>query len=941
MAGPRYVILDFETTGLDPRSSEILEIGALQVEGLEVQKRYHQLIKPQGPIPAVVSQITGITAETVADAPALEEVLPGFLEFLGGLPIVAHNANLEQAFLDHFVTPAAHGLIFSTHNSIEPFALLLPDHPSHSLESLRKWAGIVTENAHRADQDCEDLLSVLRHAREWMRLERPEITRIVTEMLGNRAGAAPEGRWWWLWFFSFEEDELSQALELRSESSLETNPLSVVFEREPLGDLKDLRSQDSSREIDWEKEVPAEEVHRALNQELERFKYRQSQDQMAQQVRQALTQGQRVAIEAPTGTGKSVAYLLPGVLAAEASGAPLVISTHSKALQDQLLEKDIPTVRTLLQKPALKATTVKGQENYLCLRKLHDFMLSLEEDAPLEERFSVTYLLCLAAVTRAAELDRVSYYLQTQFKSLPQILERVRSHHTTTVGPSCPFYKSCHFYNSARLAHVSNVVIANHALVFQWPMHLPQIRNIVFDEAHHLEDQITEAYSVRMKEQELADNLDRLSRRAGGKRVGDQVAISRLLGNLHLPAPWNDVHPAEHLADGIEKIRTRMNELRAVVPLAVVGEGRNEGYEDLIDLAGLRGPAAAPLLAALQNLQAAIKDVRDFLAAGVAAADSKTSRSDPSFDTLTTQAHRFDSYEQKLRALIDPEAKNFIRLLYWNARESVWRLQVAPISVAELTEPFFAAKRAMVLTSATLTHGSAASFVTDRIGLKLSRPLLSLPSPYRLAEQASIYIPSDVAQPGTPSHLEALVDFAAQTARVMAGRTLLLMTSNRRLAFAAEVLRERLKPQGITVYDSLSDRRAAESFRETERALLIGSERYGEGLDIPGKALSCVIIEKINEAMTRGPLPEARRARTRFGLYDYDFPLRMMWLKQRVGRLIRSPSDMGSIVVFDPRYNGWSASSRGIVQKALAPIPIQVGTREWILSQIETHWIPE
>jgi Rad3-related DNA helicase len=302
---------------------------------------------------------------------------------------------------------------------------------------------------------------------------------------------------------------------------------------------------------------------------------------------------------------------------------------------------------------------------------------------------------------------------------------------------------------------------------------------------------------------------------------------------------------------------------------------------------------------------------------------------------LNTYAFRFESFEQRVRALIDSENENVLRLLFWDGRESVWRLWVAPIEVASMSEPFFASKRAVVLTSATLSSGVSPDFVIKRIGLNTSRPLLSLPSPYALEKQAVVYIPSDIAPPGTASHLEALLEFTGQVAGALGGRTLLLMTSNRRLKFAAEALRDRMLKSGITVLDSLSDRRAADVFRVTDRALLIGSERYGEGLDIPGKALTCVIIEKINEAMTRSPLAEARKARTQFGLYDYDFPLRMMWLKQRAGRLIRSPSDTGAIVVFDARYHAWSQSSRAHVNRALAPMPIKGGTREQIVGLIE------
>jgi len=282
---------------------------------------------------------------------------------------------------------------------------------------------------------------------------------------------------------------------------------------------------------------------------------------------------------------------------------------------------------------------------------------------------------------------------------------------------------------------------------------------------------------------------------------------------------------------------------------------------------------------------------------------------------------------------------NFLRLLYWNPRENTWRIRISPIEVKGLATEFFAETRAIALTSATLSSGANPTFVTDRIGLALSKPFASLPSPYPLAKQAIAYLPSDVSQPGTPAHLDAIIAFTEQTARILGGRTMLLMTANHRLKYAAEQLRTRLEKYGIQVFDSVSDRRAIDAFRAADRALLIGSERYGEGIDLPGRQLACVIIEKMNEAMTRGPLAEARKSRTRFGLFDYDFPLRMIWLKQRVGRLIRATEDRGAIVVFDPRFHGWSAPSKNIVVAALDPIPVKGGTRDEILMQIEAMGI--
>ena len=916
---PYYVILDFETTGLDPTSAEIIEIGAILVEGLEEKDRFHALVKPTGKLPRVITQLTGITDEMLASEKPLAEVLPAFLEFMRDYPVVAHNASLEQNFLDHHVVPLAAGGAFMVHNSIEPLAMILPDHVSHSMDSMRKWARVSSENAHRADKDCDDLLKVLVCGFEFLKAERPHIAKLVDENLASD--------WWWAQFFRAAVGDSMTGAQMP--------------ERELLGDLRDLRSKDSSREIDWDRAVTAEQVHEDLHHSAGEiaFEFRTAQERMAQEVRQALIKGERIAIEAPTGTGKSVAYLLPGILAAEATQAPLVVSTHSKSLQDQLLEKDIPIVRALIGKPALRATTVKGQENYLCLRKFHDLVATFDRES-LEQRWSLTYLQAYESVTPVAELDRISQYIRMQFPVMNMMIDRIRSHHTTTLGPPCPYYKHCHFFDSARLAHQSDVVIANHALVFQWPQNLPQIRNVVFDEAHHLEEQITEAYSVRLSEEEISENTDRFSRKSGGKRAGDGTIIGRLMAQLVLQPPFEDVVAAEKIKEIGERIRERLTDLRSVVPLALDRQREgSEGYEQMIDLANKKTPALTELLDALTNLAGALGDARAYLAAGQTACSGQKPKGgmgdDPALDLLNTYAFRFETYEQRVRALIDSGNDNVLRLLFWDGRESVWRLWVAPIEVAGLSEPFFASKRAVVLTSATLSSGSLPDFVVRRIGLNLSRPLLSLPSPYELEKQAVVYIPQDLAPPGTQSHLESLIDFTGQVASALGGRTLLLMTSNRRLRFAADALRERMLKNGITVLDSLSDRRAADVFRVTERALLIGSERYGEGLDIPGEALTCVIIEKINEAMTRSPLAEARKARTQFGLYDYDFPLRMMWLKQRAGRLIRSPSDTGAIVVFDSRYHAWSVSSRAHVNRALAPIPIKGGTREQIVGMIE------
>ncbi len=924
-----FFLLDFETTGLDPASDELIEVGAIRVRvepsgKFTEESRFSTLVRPDSKIPHEIQRLTGITDEAVRDAPGIEDTLPRLQEFLSsGDPdsdpvCIAHNASMEQGFLDALYErhrSAGLGTPPRVINSIEPLALLLAEHGSHSMESMRKWAGLSLEGSHRALEDCEALLAVLNHAQDFMRRERPWVPGLVLGFLKD------ESQWDWRWFFE--------------------NPLGyhgLVDERPPAkaerGDLRELKKADEKRSDAPlpESRLSKSNIETALQAgaRLQGLELRPQQLALATSVLEAQKSGARVAIEAPTGTGKSLGYLLPGLLRARETGTPLVVSTHSKALQDQLIEKDIPKLEAVLEAP-IRATAVKGQNNYLCLRKLDEWLSSVGFSHTLEEKWASAYLSVLEKVEPVVVLEKISRYLRNLFPALDEVIDRVRSQHTTTLGPPCPFYKQCHFFDSARIAHESEVIIANHALAFSWPAHLPQIRDLVIDEGHHLEEQLTQSLTQELTEWDLDEACDRLARRQGGagtarggKKLGDAQAISRLVDGLSF----------EDFLSRTQEIRTRSSHLRTAAPLWMPhgdgGGGSGGGYDGYEQSLVLKGPQAKPI-AMLSELRAAVRDLHGFLVQ--LTQKLAGAKSSLELDLLKTHEMRFGEFASVLEAGLSDDA-NFLKTFYWDGRETTWRIQIEPIEVAGLGEPFFATKRSVVVTSATLSAGTQSEFVTSRVGLKLGSPLLQLPSPYDLAKAATVYFPTAISPPGTPGHLDALASFAETITMELGGRTLLLMSSNRRLRIAAERLRQRLGRARIEVFDSVSDRRAVDGFLASERAILVGGERYGEGLDIPGPKLTCVILEKINEAMTRSPLAEARKSRTKFALFDYDFPLRMIWLKQRVGRLIRSPSDTGAVVVFDPRYSGWSQGSRTQVDRTLAPMPIRILAPDEIALQI-------
>jgi len=906
-----YLILDFETTGLSAAESEIIEIGALAVQGLTPLAQLNCLVKPKKEVPKAISQLTGITPEMLEDQLPLEDVLSRFLEFVGNRPIVAHNCSMEESFITEHIAPHAPTHSFEFFNSIEPLALIFPDSPSHSMESLRKLCKVDSDNSHRAFKDCEDLLKILTYSRDVLFNDRGQIQTIVEKTLGKD--------WWWSWLFG-----------LPNETTYEPKSLLDAIKRHPLGDFV----QKATKKEKINDNLVTEALHGKNIISTRSFEYRKAQEEMTQAVKTALIEEERIAIEAPTGTGKSVAYLIPSVLAAVSSDTPVVVSTHSKSLQDQLLKKDVPVTTELLGLDKLKATTVKGQENYVCLRKLYELASTITDDTSYDEKFCLAYLLALSSVSDTAETDTVSNYLKQNFPSFNEIISNVSSHFTTTKGQSCRFYDHCHFFNSARLAHSSQIIIANHALVFRWPNHLPDIRNIIFDEAHHLEDQITDAFSIEVEEETVAENLNRLSRKHGKRRVGDCTQLAMLIRQLKLSARFTDKDPSKYIEELTETAKNRLLQLTSLIPLVLPKNRQGtEGYEEPIHLNAK--PALSTLVDTLSNLGASLADIADYLKAAIDACEGSSIKNDLTFDILLGHAARFDEFQKQLKIMTDFSDCNYLRIIYWHPREYIWRASAQPIEVAKLAAEFWKERRTIVLTSATLSGGKTSCFLTDRIGLELSKPLLSLPSPYNLKELATVFIPHDIGPPGTQGHLDALIGFTEQMATLLKGKTMLLISSNRRLRIAAETLRERLTKRGIEVFDSVSDRRAIDIFKTSKNALLIGSEKYGEGIDIPGQRLSCVIIEKINEAMTRTPIAEARKLKTKFPLYDYDFPLRMQWLKQRAGRLIRSPTDTGVVVIFDPRYNNWTQASRDFVNRTLAPIPIQTGSRDQILINVE------
>jgi ATP-dependent DNA helicase DinG len=691
-----FVILDFETTGLDPESSEIIEIGALRVafqvetRTLEVLQKLNLLVKPAGAIPRAISELTGITHEMLAEAPPLEECLEVFRDFLSDSTIVAHNSQLEQSFLDRHVSPKLGGLAFDVQDSIHLFGILLCDQSSHSMDTLRAWGQLSSENAHRALQDVEDLFALLVKGLRFLEHSRPHLRDLVTKL-------HPE--WWWSWYFH---------------TPAPRDPLSFLTRSsdEEVPDLRKLSQADVDRdETPWTKEEWKNHLEVGAAQtrfEKADLPKRAPQLQMTESVLQAARLRQKIAIEAPTGTGKSLAYLVPTLLSAQKSQLPWVVSTHSKSLQDQLLSKDLPQAIEMVGGP-LQGVTVKGQENYLCLRKLaHEIEGVLSEfELEPERRYAVLLLSALASLRRPVELDQISPYLKGRMKPLEDMSYEVRSHHTTTQGPPCKFYRSCHFFESARRAHTAQILIANHALTFRWPEHLPKLRQVVFDEAHHLEDQLTDVFSSELTEDALLSHFESVTKKFRKLRSDQALKLSEIASNARLD----------------------LRELSEQIPHALDrkkrGKRQMDGFEQYFEFQPL-DPDVSAVLEVFQRLDERLKALERALKA-VLDTLSGSEHIDPgTLDQTRLLASDTANMIERCKSFLDQSttaSNSTLRLVYWNPKEGTWRSRVFPLDVRERGREFFESLQASILSSATLTAGSKKDFVTSRIGYPLDLPL--------------------------------------------------------------------------------------------------------------------------------------------------------------------------------------------------------------------------
>jgi ATP-dependent DNA helicase DinG len=610
---------------------------------------------------------------------------------------------------------------------------------------------------------------------------------------------------------------------------------------------------------------------------------REVQLRLAEAVAQAIENRDALVAEAGTGVGKTYAYLVPALL----SGLRVLVSTATKNLQDQLFHRDLPRLREALGLP-VSLSLLKGRASYLCLHRL----AQARQDAMLPERSAVRTLAKIETWSHATASGDLAELEGLDERSA--VIPLVTSTRENCLGTDCPEFRSCHVVRARREAMAADLVVVNHHLYFAdmslrdtgVAELLPSVDVAVFDEAHQLSEAGVQFLGTTLSTAQIIDF------------ARDMLAIG--LQQARGLAPWQE------LASGCDRAARELRmacagalrEPRGSLKLRWSERAGRDDFAAALAVVAQRGEAARVALETMSELS-------------------------PDFIKLAERARQFGALAQRFGEAPVP-VPGQVRWIDVMAQHA--RLVESPLDIREaLREQMRAAPKAWIFTSATLGDDERLRWFTEPAGLDDAQ-VLRVGSPFDYANHARLYVPTPFPKPADAGHAEAVASLAARCATALGGRSFVLTTTLRALATVGEALERELgaldEPIRVLVQGRSTRRQLMQQFLAEPRSVLVGSASFWEGVDVPGDALQCVLIDKLPFPPPNDPLVEARVARLeaegRSAFNDYFVAEAAVTLKQGAGRLIRSERDRGLLVVCDPRLVTMGYGRR--LREALPPM---------------------
>ena len=903
-------VVDLETTGYDPDRDRIIEIGAAIMRGPDVIDTFTTLVDPVIPLSAEITKLTGIDDAMLCGAPAPESAVRDLIAFVGDRDIVAHNARFDRGFVERVA--GRHALKGSWLDSLEVTRIGLPRLRSHRLTDLADAFGVSPSGpAHRAMPDVEALCAVWRIALTGLADMPPGLLHRITDfardaqwptraILAQIAAAAP-----------------GAVFDLRDARRKRV----AADKAEALHDADDVACTCPATD-----EVLAEFSAKGIAGRMyDGFESRAEQLEMAGAVLEAFDTRTHAAIEAGTGVGKSIAYLVPAALYSLENRVGVGVATKTNALMDQLVYHELPRLNEALG-GELRYVALKGYDHYPCLRKLERFAGELDaESATPETLATVGALHAWTTQSSWGDLDAINLHWGQR-----ELRTAIQASQADCTKKRCRFFPQlCYLHGVRRRAASANIVVTNHALLFRDVVAqggiLPALRHWVVDEAHSAESEARKQLTVGASHVELSVVLGALASRGRGgvlDNIRRQLRGSQSAGGV--------LGVIARIEEQVARCATLTDSLFDFVKdlSALAGDSEydaaNVWVTEQVRDTGPWGTVLSTGSSLAKRLESLLADGRELMTLLEEwGPDVMDGRAD-----LVGLMSRLADQRAGLVAVLDGEDTSFVYSVSLDRRPNrpaekllAERLDIGSV----LADDLYPRVQSVVYTSATIATGESFEHFARSVGLDLlgagAWRSLRLASSYDFERQMAVYVPTDIALPNERGYLADLEALLEGVHLAMGGSVLTLFTNRRDMEHLHATLEPRLERAGITLLcqkRGTSAKRLRDEFLADERLSLFALKSFWEGFDAKGDTLRCVVVPKLPFGRPTDPLAQERELREgRIAWSRYTLPEAVIELKQAAGRLIRSKTDAGCLVIADARV-----VQKGYGREFVAALPV-------------------
>lgn len=924
----RFVVIDFETTGVDPKKDYIIELGAVRYEGgLEVD-RYSKLVGIDVQLDPFITRLTSITDEDLEDQPHIDELMGEFLDFLDHDPIVGQNVQFDIGFLEGELKRLPNSLFNKWKKGLVYDTLILsrtffPTLTGFSLGALARTFEVDLHSAHRAVHDAaatgEVFLEILRRGRRTPYGQLSEMTRIIagsfalTNLIEGLIAIGPGNKGvHGVWEFpdNLIGDWGPESFDNEEYTIDSTNSVETFFDEE--GPLKEL---------------------------VQDYQKREGQVEMSSDVLSVLTEGGTLIAEAETGTGKSFAYLYPAIITAKASGNRVLLSTNTRHLQNQLFEKDLPSLDQAM-KGGIRAALLKGRGNYVCRRR-YEAMVADPSSMNYEEKIAILPLVKWINDTKSGDISEIPAFIPGRSRS---VWSKISADSGFCSARTCRGTKGCFLNRIRSSAYRAHVVLINHALLFSDLASdggvLGEYDRLICDEAHHLEKTAANHLGISYSLMQLRGTLFQLYEPKSKAGLLKHIrAFQFHMTDNSNPDDEDALGPVDEAIDMVEQTLTSGDVLAKDMDQLVTARStsRNNGYSRTVRYScgdELFEDVSKPLNRHRKKMEKLLKQMRLIQRELDELDVDEAASGDDVFGEYRRLINDVAGLIENYRLLTGEKAENTV---YWyeepsgtgRGRNASTALYGAPLDVGEiLNKTLYPKLESLVLTSATLAVNKEYKYISGRLGINDYIGGI-YKSPFDIRAQLHIAVADFLGNPkADPAKFtRGIGKLSYLLPKELDSGTLVLFTSRYMMNEVYDLVGSSLDREGwLTLLQGTgsSQSEMLRKFRDERKSVLFGVSSFWEGIDVPGESLELAIIARLPFDVPTDPLVAARSEKISSDggnpFMEYSLPEAALKLRQGIGRLIRKTDDVGVAVICDSRItqSRWGA----ILRNSLPVTPV-------------------